>query len=314
MNPEQPKKKVGKVKYVEPYDFKRPKLFSKEIMRTLRSIHDSIARSLNRIFNNSLRYKVDVRLKKIEQYSPSDFTEHIDSPSVIYLMQGKDLTGEIIVVLPTEFCIHVIERQSGGTGVDLSSKRVLTVIEEKIISRIMAGITAEIIQAWEPYVPLIPFMFNETIYESKPENLHLSSVDPMLSAVIGIDMGETVVNISISYSYGLLKKVMNENVLKERSRNDQEKLNMDDMEGYKLTLHKARVNIQPLLGQTSLSLDEIMNLKEGDTIPLKQKSDEPLDIRINGVKKMNGYPGLKQGRRAIRIFEIVDEINEQELV
>lgn len=29
---------------------------------------------------------------------------------------------------------------------------------------------------------------------------------------------------------------------------------------------------------------------------------------------MNGYPGLKQGRKAIKVFEIIEEINEQELV
>ena len=46
MDPQRPKKRPGKVKYVELYDFKRPKLFSKEIMRTLSSIHDGIARSL----------------------------------------------------------------------------------------------------------------------------------------------------------------------------------------------------------------------------------------------------------------------------
>ena len=136
----------------------------------------------------------------------------------------------------------------------------------------------------------------------------------MLSAILAIDLGEKVVEVAVSYSYGLLKKVMNENVLKERSKSDQEQLNMDDLTGYKRTLRKAKVNIQPLLGEACLSLDEIMNLKEGDTIPLTQKSDEPLQIKVNGVNKMQGYPGLKQGRRAIKIFEIIEELNEQELV
>ena len=29
---------------------------------------------------------------------------------------------------------------------------------------------------------------------------------------------------------------------------------------------------------------------------------------------MNGFPGLKQGRKAIKVFDIIEEINEQELV
>lgn len=63
-----------------------------------------------------------------------------------------------------------------------------------------------------------------------------------------------------------------------------------------------------------LSLEDILSLKEGDTIPLQQKADEPLEIKVNGITKMNGYPGLKQGRKAIKVFEIIEEINEQELV
>ncbi len=93
-----------------------------------------------------------------------------------------------------------------------------------------------------------------------------------------------------------------------------ERLSEEEMEAYQRTIRKAKVLIQSLLGTTSLTLDEIMNLKEGDTIPLKQKSDKPLDVRINGVTKMAAYPGVIQGRRAVKIFELLEEINEQELV
>ncbi|NIT58962.1 MAG: flagellar motor switch protein FliM, partial [Aliifodinibius sp.] len=62
---------LADVKYVETYDFKQPKLFSKEIMRNLRSLHDIFARSVSRIFSSALRAKVDVSLEKIEQISSS---------------------------------------------------------------------------------------------------------------------------------------------------------------------------------------------------------------------------------------------------
>lgn len=74
------------------------------------------------------------------------------------------------------------------------------------------------------------------------------------------------------------------------------------------------VRVQPLLGRTSLMLNDIFNLKEGDIIPLKQLAKDPLEILVNGVVKMRGYPGLKQGRKAVKVFEIIEEINEQELV
>lgn len=302
----------GNVKYVESYDFKHPKLFSKEIMRTLRTIHDVLSRNLSRVFSTSLRYKVEVYLQKILQLSSSEFIQQIDSPSTVYMLKVDELGGEILVVLPAEFCIHLIERQSGGQGKDLSEARSLTIIEEKIVNRIMQSINNEIITAWEPYTDL---NINSVTYESKPENLHLASVDPIIILTFTIDLGDDKqVEIYISYSYSLLKKVMSDTIFKKGINSKLEQLSNEELDAYKRTLLKANVQIQPLLGTTTLTLNEIINLKEGDILPLKQKKDKPLNVRVNSKVKMTAYPGLVQGRRAVKVFELLEEINEMELV
>jgi flagellar motor switch protein FliM len=86
------------------------------------------------------------------------------------------------------------------------------------------------------------------------------------------------------------------------------------MESYERTLLGANVIIQPLLGTSRLSVQEIIDLKVGDSIALGQRIDQPLEIRVNGVQKMTAYPGLIHGRRAVKVFEIDEEINEKELI
>lgn len=311
MNSVSLQRKPGKRKYVEPYDFKQPKLFSKEIMRTLRTLHDVLARNLSRVFSSALRQKVDVSMNKIDQISTSDFIQNVASPSVIYLLSVKELGGDVIAVIPPEFCIHMIERQSGGRGDNLDERRTLTTIEEKIISRVMKAVNKEIIVAWEPYMD---FNIDSTTYESKPENIHLMSVDPTIVAKFEIDLGFHKVEIQISYPYSLLKEAMNESVLKKGNQAKTERLSPDALNSYKRTLLKASVRIQPLLGTTRLTVREIIELNEGDTITLNQRTDKPLEVRVNQVEKMKAFPGLIQGRKAIKIFEIIEEINEQELL
>lgn len=311
MESEVPKQNLGKVKYVESYDFKHPKLFSKEIMRSLRTIHDSLGINLGRIFSSSLRYKVDMFLHKIDQLSADEFVKGIETPSTIYLLHLSGLDGAIILVLPPGFCLHLIERQSGGYGMELGKARNLTIIEEKIISRIVQNINKEITHAWEPFKE---FSIEKVQYESKPENMHLATVDPLIVARLLLDIEEQQVEIKIGYTYSLLKEVLNDTILKKDIRSKMEKLNDEEMEGYKRTIVKAKVRLQALLGSTRLSLDEVFNLKDGDVIPLYQKADQPLDVLVNGVKKIKAYPGVIQGRKAVKIFEFIDEINEQELV
>lgn len=311
MDSKQTRQKSGNVKFVEPYDFKHPKLFSKEIMRTLRTIHDVLGRNLSRIFSTSLRYKVDAQLQKIDQLSSSEFIQEIKSPSAIYLLSVEELGGELIVVIPPEFCIHLIERQSGGQGMELAERRTLTLIEEKIVSRVMQNINKEIILAWEPFMD---FHIDRMTFESKPENVHMTSVDPTIIAKFVIDLGEAKSEVKVAYTYSLLKKAMNDTILKRGISSRLEKLTEEEMESYQRTLSKASVRIQSLLGTTTLTLDEIMSLKEGDTIPLHQKAENPLAVWVNGVQKMTAYPGVIKGRRAIKVFELLEEINEQELV
>ncbi len=302
---------LADVKYVETYDFKQPKLFSKEIMRNLRSLHDIFARSVSRIFSSALRAKVDVGLEKIEQISSSKFINKIKSPSVIYLLSVDDSSGNIIMVMPPGFCTHLVERQSGGYGGDLSERRTLTIIEEKIISRIVRSINEEIMKAWEPYME---FEIKSSTYESKPENIHLASVDPTIVVGISVTFGDRKVNFHLSYPYSLLKEAMNNSVLKKGKKTETVELSDEQLESYKYTLSNAGVSIKPLLGETTLSIQNILDLKEGDVIPLEQRADQPLKVKVNNVHKMSAYPGVLRGRRAVKIYDMIEEINEQEVI
>lgn len=302
---------TGNRKYVESYDFKQPKLFSKEIMRTLRALHDVLSRNLSRVFSNALRHKVEVYLQKIEQIPSSEFIQGIESPSAIFLLSVKEWGGEVVITMPAGFCIHLIERQSGGRGDNLSEVRTLTTIEEKIVSRIMESVNREIVVAWEPYSN---FKIHSFTYESKPENIHLITVDPTIVAKLVIEAAPNKIEFQVSYPYSVLKEAMKDSILKKGSQFRTELLSESELEAYKRTLLKTNATVQPLLGSTNLSVKEIISLKEGDFIPLSQRTDEPLEVRINGVKKMTGYPGTLQGRKAIKIFELLEEFNEQELL
>ena len=298
-------------KYVEPYDFKHPKLFSKEIMRTLRTLHEVFARNLSRVFSSALRTKVDVKLMQIDQLATSEFVRHIETPSAIYVLNIEELGGDVVLVMKPGFCIHLVEKQSGGRGQGLDEHRMLTTIEEKIMSRIMKNVNREIIAAWEP---IMNFSINSFSYESKPENVHMISADPSIVAVFRVDLGDDSVELKISYPYSLLKESLNESVLQTGSHSRQAQLTDEQLKGYEQTLSRAKIRVQPLLGTTTLTIGELLDLEEGDALALNQKTDQPLEVRIHGVKKMTAFPGTLGTKKAVKIYQILEEINEQELL
>lgn len=299
-----------KRKFVETYDFKHPKLFSKEIMRTLRALHETLARSLGRTLNSTLRSKVDVQLTRINQVVMSEFISGIDTPSALYVLAIEELGGDIILELPPGLCLHIVERQSGGRGSDLTERRTFTTIEEKIMTRVMNRVNKDVINAWEPYMN---FTVRNMMYESKPENVHLISDDPAVVAEYEIEVASQQVTIRLVYPYTLLKESLNEMVIRVGTHPRKEELSAEALEAYKKTLKQIGVKIRPLLGKSNLSVWDLLHLEEGDVIPLNQKVNKPLTVIVNGVAKMAAYPGTVKKRRAVKIFEVYQEIKESEL-
>lgn len=298
-------------KPVESYDFKHPKLFSKEIMRSVRTLHEGLSRDLARVLTGTLRQKVDINLVGIKQLVTLDFMQRVEAPAAFYMLSAPSLGGDIMMVLDPEICLMVVERLSGGRTNERYKRRSLTTIEEKIMSRVIANINREVVAAWEPY---ISFTIDAVHYESKSENIHNISDEPAIIAEYSLEVNNEELTLSIAYPYSLLKETLNAAVHKLGAGNRKETLSAEGMAAYQFTLKHVSVKVRPLLGRASLTFQNLMELKEGDAIALDQKIDKPLVVQVNDVDKIKAFPGVVRNRRAVKVYEIIEDIKEQELL
>lgn len=298
-------------KRVEPYNFREPKLFSKEIISSLRSTHDMMARNLNRVFSSALRQRVDISLDKIDQISTDALLEQIESPSVIYLITFEGLDGEIILALPTDFCLFMIERQSGGRFSTFPPARALTLIEERIVDRVMQEVIKEIVVSWQPSVTL---KIRKSVYENKPENIDLITLDPSIVTNMRVEILGQKARMIVSYQYSLLKEILSDFIINREKSDRKKRLSGEELQGYEKTLMEAPVTLQAVLGSTHLTMQELLQIEEGDVIALDQKMVEPFRIQVNGQTKMEAYPGTMRGRKAVRVLSIREDIDETDLL
>ena len=61
------------------------------------------------------------------------------------------------------------------------------------------------------------------------------------------------------------------------------------------------VEIKAVLGEQTLTVEEVQNLKPGDLIPLGVVPNTPVRIQCGDVVVSNGYFGPRDGRMAISI-------------
>lgn len=301
---------LSKKKEVLNYDFKHPRLVSKEQMRSLRNLHEIFARNMSVAFTNYLRTMIDVQLLAIDQVVYSEFVQSIASPSALFLFTVEELGGEAVMEVDPRFCIYIVEKQTGGAGKEMAFRREMTSIEEKIMSRVMNRIYSELQVAWEPYMNLSVYQHS---YESNPENIQIiSAVEPAIVVFYQVSVYDSRAVFNICYPYQLLEEALSNSLFKYSNQLRKDDLSPPQRTYYETQVKKVKVPVQAELGKTKISINDLISLEEGDVIELNQRVDEPLNILVNNKIKMQGFPGQFRRKKAIKIFEFLKTEEEQD--
>jgi flagellar motor switch protein FliM len=64
---------------------------------------------------------------------------------------------------------------------------------------------------------------------------------------------------------------------------------------------ETEVDIRVDLGETEITLKELMGLKAGDVISLDQEANGEFDIQVEGTRKFMGYYGVSHGSVAMQV-------------
>ena len=71
-------------------------------------------------------------------------------------------------------------------------------------------------------------------------------------------------------------------------------------------LNTSKVDLSVLFGSTDISLEEFLDLKEGDIIKLDAKTTDDLIVKVNGEKKYFARPGTLKDKVCVKITEVYD--------
>ena len=66
-------------------------------------------------------------------------------------------------------------------------------------------------------------------------------------------------------------------------------------------LLETEVNLKVDLGNTHISVEDLMKLQVGDVIPLNQDSGGEFDVQVEGTKKFKAFYGVHHGTVAVQI-------------
>jgi len=289
---------------IQPYNFKRPRLFSQEQMRVLTYVHESFARDLSVYLSAQLRTIVEISLTAVDQVLYSEYVMSSAAPSALYVVEAQELNHNVVFEIDPSLVIYTVEKLFGGPGEFMQSSREVSQIEQRIMSKVMERAFRELEQSWQQVNEL---HLEEVAFESNAEFVQIiPGVEPALVATFEVWIYEQRSFLNICYPYIMLEKMLGRAGLKQYISSATSPAPPEERATFEDGLQDVEVELRAELGRSTLPLTELLALEVGDVIPLQRRTTEPMRVLIGNATKFKASVGKTGKYRALRILDVFE--------
>ena len=295
----------GNEKKIKDYDFSRPTKFSKEHLRTLEFIFEHYARLISTNLPVYLRKSVQVSVMNSESSTYNEFTNSLSSPIILGIINFAPLNGSAIMEVDTNLGYAMLDRRLGGTGVPLEKSREFSEIEQIIIQKILVMFTQLLREPWKNVIELSPVLNR---METNAQFAQVIAPGDMVAIVtLSLKIGDIEGFMNICLPFFTLEDVMDKLNTKYWYSTMQENRD-ENYEAYvESMIRKVDVPIRAVLGKSTISVSDFMNLQVGDCIRLDSGVDQDMNIYVGNIKKFTALPGTERDSYAVRITSVIRE-------
>jgi len=133
---------------VQDYDLRHPTHLTKEQVRAITALHDTIGLNLSHSMGAYLRVGFDANVVSVEQLSYAEFLGRL--PDVTYLcsLNVTPIAALAVLQLDLQLGFPIIDLLLGGVGAPVSEVRQATEIEEELLAGIVKIIAREFAAGW----------------------------------------------------------------------------------------------------------------------------------------------------------------------
>ncbi|MGM0651869.1 MAG: flagellar motor switch protein FliM [Bacillota bacterium] len=287
------------------YDFRRPTKFSKEQIRTLQIIHDNYARVMGNYLTSFLRVPVKINVVSVAQVSYEEFVFSLPVPTLMTIFNMSKKMGVAMLETNPAFVFTIIDLLFGGQGKQPGKIRELTEIELSVMRQINEKFLDNLSYAWKGIAQLEPQI------ESMDTNPQFNQVIASSETVALVTFSATIHNIqgfiNLCFPFMGLENVLSSLTAQHWFNQFQQAASKSKPGDLEKCLRKPEADVQVVLGKAQITLDDFLQLQEGDVLPLRRQRGEPLELLVEGKPIFKVQPGLKGKQLAVKVVEWISE-------
>uniref|UniRef100_A0A7C4AIL7 Flagellar motor switch protein FliM n=1 Tax=Thermodesulfovibrio aggregans TaxID=86166 RepID=A0A7C4AIL7_9BACT len=284
---------------IRPYDFTTQEKIVRGRMPTLDIINERIARNFRLNLSADLRKVVEVINVNVKITKFYDFLRSVPFPSSLNIIKLEPLRGFSLVVFDAPMIFNIIEFYFGGTGKRhyKPEGREFTFIEQRMIHKIVMMFLDCINEAWKPIFPVKPQFIRS---EMNPQFVTIvTPVDLVIETEFTIEVETRECKIMVCIPYASVEPIKDK--LYSAFLADRDEMDMKWIGRIIAQIKSLTVQLEAVLGKTTIDFKTLLDLKVGDIITLQKRVEEDVDVIVEGIHKFKGKFGTYKGNYAVKI-------------
>jgi len=254
--------------------------FNDNQLLLLRNIFSSYCVLLSEFLSEHLGVSAKVELEEEEQRTFGEFIDSVSSPAILSIIEMRPLKEPIVFEMSAGIAYCIIDRISGGFGVEMQKMKGFTEIEQSLLFGVVNKMIEFIPEAWEDIEDFSPKV---DMVETDPELVRIFKNDePSALIRLSVKIKNAEGYILVCIPYVAVETLMN----KPTKTNSVSVLSVD-------------------VGKTTISEKDFEELKIGDVIPLDSYIGSEMTVFVDGVSKFCAESGVSNGKNAVRITKIL---------
>lgn len=302
-----PTRVQGATEIVRPYDFRHPDKFSRDQIRTVQAIHDTLGRLISNTLAAQTRTNVAIQFSSIDQMPFSDYLQGLDNQTCIFVVPGDPLPGHYVFELSLTVAMHILDRLQGGSGLRprIPSNGEVTDIERALLSSVGRWLISDFTQAWQE---LAHFRARDAELHMQPHQVRqILGSEVSLAIVYEIRIFDQIGQLSVAIPGSTLEPVMprlSASTLFATSSPQAGMSHEDVWEEIAEPMGRVSLPVSVNLGRATLTMADVADLRVGDVIVTDQDVHAALEMSVSNETLFSVRPGRIGSRMAAQVVGV----------
>jgi flagellar motor switch protein FliM len=263
-------------------------------------IYEKFMRAFRVSLSSALRKIAAINHASTDFLKFGEFINTLPMPTCMSVLRFNMLRGSALLVIESKLAYALVDSFFGGDDRPYTKieGKDFTPIELSIVRKVVELAIDDLENAWAS-VEKIDCSFVRT--EVNPQFVGIvPPTDVVIASTFDVELENANGTITLVIPYSTIEPIK-----QKLSTGFQVESDQTDKKLWTAVLQEqlleTKVDVHVELGQTEVTLNELMKLKPGDVITLDQDANGEFDIQIEDTKKFKAFYGISHGSVAVQV-------------